>query len=492
MIYLKRIIVLLLSALFLLSGCSYISEDRESETFAETDKYEDCINLRIPMYVYTNYPTDLPLVTDEINKITSEKIGVTVEIVAIEYSTKGNAIELLESEGKTLDLTYGGFNFIPITELAEKYAKETLDLFSEDEKARFMRNGEIYSIPSKIDRATCACIMMRKDLLDKYDIDIDTIKTIDDFDRIAAIIAKNEPNMSIIAPNETEQSFFNKASQWHSLAASTFVLMDGGQSDKVEILYRTELYRKYVSLFYKWNQAGYFPDEMKMDTLRSSRLVSDGSLFAYFYSYKPGVEVEESINCHREMVCLRLNEPFVTSASYGNFSWGVTEDCSAPEAAVKLLNLMFTDPDIMNLLSYGIEGIHYVVNSDGMIDFPEGVTSETCGYCPNIAWEYPNQFITYVREGNSPTLWEDMVEFNDSAVRSKAIGFSFDRTPVNEEYSAVRDVVSKYSGALARGQVNPEEIFPIMDKELDEAGADTVLAEVQRQLDMFLSEQNSN
>ena len=190
------------------------------------------------------------------------------------------------------------------------------------------------------------------------------------------------------------------------------------------------------------------------------------------------------------MVCFKLNEPFATSWPGGIFSWGVTTDCKDPEAAVKLLNLMFTDADIMNLLSYGIEGIHYVVNEDGLIEFPEGVTSETCGYCPNIAWEYPNQFITHVREGNSPTLWNDMEEFNNTAVRSKAIGFSFDKTPVADEYDAVRKVAAKYTSALERGQADPEKILPIMESELEEAGCDIVLAEVQRQFDLFLDQQN--
>ena len=37
---------------------------------------------------------------------------------------------------------------------------------------------------------------------------------------------------------------------------------------------------------------------------------------------------------------------------------------------MKYLNLMYTDPDIMNLLALGVEGVHYEMTDDGTIDFP--------------------------------------------------------------------------------------------------------------------------
>ena len=37
------------------------------------------------------------------------------------------------------------------------------------------------------------------------------------------------------------------------------------------------------------------------------------------------------------------------------------------------MNLMYTDKDIANLISLGIEGKHYVKKADNMIKLPDGV-----------------------------------------------------------------------------------------------------------------------
>ena len=47
---------------------------------------------------------------------------------------------------------------------------------------------------------------------------------------------------------------------------------------------------------------------------------------------------------------------------------------------MKFLNLLYTNAEVINLIDWGIEGVHYVKNEDGTIRYPDGVTAETSTY----------------------------------------------------------------------------------------------------------------
>ena len=147
---------------------------------------------------------------------------------------------------------------------------------------------------------------------------------------------------------------------------------------------------------------------------------------------------------------------------------------------MELLNLMYTDAEIMNLMSYGVEGIHYRKTEAGHFTY---VDEEKRNPFINNAWKVPNQFITDVWEGNPLTLWEDMRKFNEEAIQSCEIGFNFDISPVMTEYFALSDIYSKYKNVLENGLVNPEEGLEAMLEEMYDSGLSDVLAEETRQFE---------
>ena len=152
---------------------------------------------------------------------------------------------------------------------------------------------------------------------------------------------------------------------------------------------------------------------------------------------------------------------------------------------MQLLNLLYTDPEIMNLLSYGVEGVHYVKTEDGHITFPEGKTTN-----PFIgeAWRMPNQFITYVWEGNPLTLWEDMRRFNEESLHDCDYGFNFDISSVFSVYMDLQEIYGRYRRILENGFADPQEGLAEMNRELDAHFIDEVIAEKQRQYDEWKKE----
>lgn len=171
--------------------------------------------------------------------------------------------------------------------------------------------------------------------------------------------------------------------------------------------------------------------------------------------------------------------------------WSITQTCSNPEAAAKVLNMMFTNETVLNYIIFGVEGIDYVKGDvvDGIqtIKYPEGYDMSSVPYTEAYSCGIVgNQFIMYALEGN--TKAEDiafMKEKTETAKLSPIYGFDPDTTNVKTEQSAIGNVVSQYASGLLTGELDPEEYIPKMQEEMKDAGMDNFIAEVQTQLDAW-------
>jgi putative aldouronate transport system substrate-binding protein len=179
------------------------------------------------------------------------------------------------------------------------------------------------------------------------------------------------------------------------------------------------------------------------------------------------------------MVQVSLTDAVVQSSSASSFMLSIARNTTDPVSAMKFINLLYTDADVMNLLANGIEGKHYVIQENGLITRPEGVT-ET-GYQFN-QWEIGNNFLTHVWEGQDPDIWEQMKAFNASGIVSPALGFTFDQSPVKSEVAAVTNVIDQYKIGLESGTLEIEYLDRFI-RELKDAGIDRIIAEKQKQLD---------
>jgi putative aldouronate transport system substrate-binding protein len=148
---------------------------------------------------------------------------------------------------------------------------------------------------------------------------------------------------------------------------------------------------------------------------------------------------------------------------------------------------MYTNAEISNLLTFGIEGRDYVDKDDGTIGYPAGVTAQTVPY-HMVEFLFGNQFMLKVWEGNPPDLRQQALAKNRSMQVSPLLGFTMDTTPVQNELMSMSNVFVQYYGALTSGSVDLDENLPIFLRALDEAGVERFIAEAQRQLDAWRNE----
>jgi putative aldouronate transport system substrate-binding protein len=159
---------------------------------------------------------------------------------------------------------------------------------------------------------------------------------------------------------------------------------------------------------------------------------------------------------------------------------------------MQILNEMYINPKLANILANGVENIHWklVNKKNRTIDYPKGLSVTTSGY-PASAWEWPNEMITYIWADSKPTLWKDTVEFNKNAISSPLSGFTWNNKNVLSEIASCNTVVQKYKNALECGELDPSVYIPRFIHELKVAGVDTIIEEKQRQVDLWLEDQNN-
>ena len=155
---------------------------------------------------------------------------------------------------------------------------------------------------------------------------------------------------------------------------------------------------------------------------------------------------------------------------------------------MKMMNLLYTDAEIVNLLTWGIEGVHYQTLEDGTIDFMDGEDASSCGYWIGDGTSiWGNGFLAKVRKGQDLDVREKCLEINLNAKVSEFLGFSFDQTGLENEISMMTMAIEQYRPTLQCGLYSDEFYNEFMQK-LKDSGIEEYIAAAQEQLDAWVAE----
>lgn len=485
---------LIVMSMLFVSACSSNKGGETPETSGE--QTEKTVELDVAFPIFGAVPKDLPLIQDAINKITREKINATVKLLPISVGNWTQQINLMLAGNEKLDLmvvfgnSYSDLvakgQIVALNKLVEDHGKGITEALDSSLLNAASIKGSIYGVPSIRDFAANSGLLMRKDLVDKYKIDVTKIRTLDDVEATLKIIKENEPDLAPLVTGSGMSPLVGYQT-FDPLGDSIGVLPGYDNDLKVINWYESQVYADLLKKLRNWYTSGLILKDAATNKSTSDELIKSNRGFAYLAGMKPGYVTQVSNSSGVEMVAANLTQPTTTTTNVSSAMWGIPYSSTMPEKAMDFLNLMYSDKDIINLLDYGIEGTHYVVKSDNVIDYPEGVDAQSSGYSMNMGWLFGNQFLSYVFNGDDPKLWEQMDQFNDSSFKSKALGFTFDIEPVKSEYAAVSNAVTEYQLPLETGSVDPDKVLPEFISKLKAAGIDKIIAEKQKQLDEWAS-----
>lgn len=461
--------------------------------------FSDKEQITLKLYMFGEADTaQCEAVSEELSKITREKLNCNVELTRIGFGSYVSQMNLLLSSGEQVDV-FNAFSINlstmansgqirPMRSLLETVGKETYGAISESDWACTTIGDDIYMIPPNKDKAYSLGFMMRKDILDELGISVEEIQSFEDLHDVLVQVKEAHPDMYPVVPD-----FQNVMGMYaiDALNDSLGVLLDpyGSNELKVENFYASSYYYDLCEMMYSWAQEGLIMPDASTNTESSDILMKSGKGFGHFSHMKVGFDAESSNSIGTEIVSWVYKEP-ISNTTKISAGMCIGENTIDEERAMALIDLMYNDPDVSNLCINGIEGVHYVFvdKEKGIIDYPEGKDATTVGYSRQ-AWGWPNEQISYLRKGDSLTLWQDLNAFNQNAIQSPAKGFTFDNSKVLNEVTACQNVSEKYHRALIAGQLDPAVTIPKFLDELDRAGIDTIIKEKQAQLDAWAGKQ---
>ena len=441
-------------------------------------------------------------IEQKINEILEPELNANLDIVVLPWASASQQLQLMLSGDEKIDVFYtqatnavqymNAGQIVDMSELIDKYGTNIKQIYGEDIAKINQVEGFVYGVPNQIERGSIPAVFMRKDLVEKYNIDTSQIKEPKDLESVFETVKAGEPDMTMLYSINDGDTPVTRLFRGDNLSDNNYlgVLMDQTNSTKLENFFATDWFKDTTTMLHNWYQKGYISQDAGTNTENWRTVCKAGNLFSLFFSYHPGtpVEFESSTGYDFEIVPF-YNEPIINSSSYNGVTFSIAQNSENPEKTMEVLDYIYGSSEIMNLLNWGEQDKDYVIEDadNGIINFPEGITSDNAGYNLNLGWELPNQFIAYKWTGSDPQLWEKMEEFNGSAKSSKAVGFLFDSSNCSSEIAALSNIVKQYSGALYSGSGDPDELIPELLEALDDAGINEVIQAKQEQLDAFLA-----
>lgn len=435
------------------------------------------------------------------NEILKEK-GVAMDITFINVGSwqqqtnlllagGSDSVDILPWYGTPLTTYVNNGQALGLTELLEEYGQGIKEEIPEDMLEIGRVNDDIYVLYTDREIANSYGIWMRKDILEETGIDPESIKTLEDCTDLFAKVKELYPDMNCLSGGaggtlQTNTWGWDQISDNNNLG----VMLDNGQAGEIVNLYESEEYENYVRQMREWYEKGYISKDVLSNTDDPSVAMRAGKLFSALSHLKPlfGEQQERSTGCEIEVIELRPAS--LQTQTIQGMMWGISASTQHPEESMILLNEMYTNPELANILINGIEGKSYVYTDKekNLINYPDGVDAVTTPYTAQ-SWIWPGAFETPVWEPYPEDYWNQIDEFNRTALKSKALGFVPDTSEVTNEIAACTNVVAKYHPALMDGALDVDENLKAFQEELRAAGIDKIVETKQKQYEEWLAKQ---
>lgn len=479
----------------MLAGCgsdnASSSNDGSSKSADSSNQDSYTVKILAPGDASTD---DCAKISEAASKITEEKFNTKVELTRVGFGSYDQQVNLTLASSEKLDLMYeycgnvtsaiSSGQIVPITDYLDSYGSDMKSQISDSDWKCVTFNGDIYGVPANKEKATGWGFAMNKEMADATGIDYSSIKTEEELEPLLEKVKEMYPDVYPIVSNNGSMSLMTDQDDLGGDIGS----LESASGDNTTVInyYGTDEYMNEMKLRYDWAQKGLLMPDASTSTENANSLIGAGKGFGRFTNTKPGIEKEMEKEIGKEVVVLEMVKPYTTTTRV-DIVWYVPHNSEKPERAVQVLNEIYTNPDLANLFINGLEGKHYefVDKEKGIVNYPEGVNASNTGYT-SLPWAWPNETISYIWEGLDSDIWDQIQEFNKDATVSPAKGFAWDNTEVQNEVTACANVVAKYGPALECGSLEPETTIPKFLDELKAAGADTIIAEKQKQLDAWL------
>lgn len=341
-------------------------------------------------------------------------------------------------------------------------------------------DGSIFGLSQNIKETNAVAYNMK--YIEKYDIDVDSL---------SADVFQNEQMLSTVYYGEsgdvTAYLAYNNLYSVNlcDISISETVMYDFANSEIVNV-FNNEKSDEYLAKVYDLKNKGLVSAEDCDEFFAVDTYTYTDQVYETDYTY---TDTQGNEKTAEVVVIPNVN----TTGTYlspcvpatGIASWSENKDNT-----FEFLTLLYTDPDIANLIQYGVEGENYFLE-DGKAEYADDNPLYIAG------GYFTNQLITYSQENMAENKQEYMNNYYSSFDAEKIAGFFFDITPVFEEINATNAVywedVNKQLDSTEESLLGIESSdmaasLSEIQARLNEAGINTIIEEAERQLEEWNNE----
>lgn len=486
--------ILALSFTLLISACS-AGKTTESTT-KPSESVSSVAGESLPAvelvwyYGQSKAQSDAQTVEDAVNKYLKDntKLNAKLKLKPVDFGNYDQKLNAVVAGGEVFDLIWTSnwkFSyeqnaakgaFLDMQSLLDKYAPKLKASIKPEYWEDLKVNGKLFAAPNYQIASSQRGMMIQKRFIDKYKLDVSTIKSAKDVEPFLELLKKSEPDViPYSGPFIANAYGLEHVNDY-------LVYRPGDKTFKLVDKATTPEYKQFVEMKRNWFEKGYInKDEASikngLDLRVNGRLaVLDG------VTISPGGEQSEKKNNGGFDV---VAVPFTKSqfSGFASTLTAISRTSQNPERAMMLLELVNSDSKLFNLLSFGVENKHYTKINDQTVK-----VNNDAGYSPNAAWIFGNVTNGYLVEGQPADTWEATKKMNEAAQMKELHGFKIDPEPIKMWMANRKAVEDEFTKALDSGSVDPKTYLPQFTDKVQKSGSEQLIAEVQRQLDAWLKD----
>ena len=420
---------------------------------------------------------------DKMNEYTAEKINVKIDLKMGTWDNWNDKMDQIVNSGEKFDIMFTNNTkyvkqvdlgaFADITDQVQQESPDLYKFIPEKLWEAVKIDGKIYSVPTYKDSSITQYWVFDDKYVQKYKIDVANTKTFEALDPVFTKIKQGEGKNVYPLSLTQGDAFAGMLNDYDDLTVGfkpIGVRIDD-TNHKVVYTFEQPDVMSMLKYLHKWYQAGIInPDAPTKGTPSKGRIFFSAQGF-------PGAEAGWQVNENvAKYDTVQVAKPLYTNSTIQGSLNAISANSDHKAEALKYLQLVNTDQKLRDMLQYGEEGKDFEYVS------PKVVKRLTNTWGP--AGYSEGTFFDMATLSDAPAdQWEQVKKLNEQAISSTSLGFTPDISNLSTEITNCTTTFAKYSYELLTGASDPEKMVPQIKKELESAGMDKIISELQTQLD---------
>lgn len=458
-------------------GSGQESGSSQEESRDSGQKTEDLVELT--WIIQSGPPEGVDAWVEKANEYLAEQIGVKLnlefykkeQISTIRQSNSG--FDIVFTEGNVFYEEQKIGVYADIAPYLETVGKEMHDALPAALWDAVTIDGGIYAVPVYKDISQSFFFFWDTDVCKTYEVDYAQFDSLQSPGLTEALLkikeGTGEPSvpMNWDAPGVVETKYDNMN------LCKVLGIAYGDKEGKVVSVFEQEDVLADLRVLREWYEKGIINSDANVtDT------VPDYKVFQSIQAWPSYADsLAQLMGCN--VGCTQWGDTVMSNTTITACLNTVSSNCKNPEKAVEFLNFVNTDTKFRDMLKYGTEGQDFQYNEDGTVTRLD------------TKWTMPNymvgNFFVNTPEDTEGDQMADIKQQNERAVVSVGVGLTIDRSGFEDELANCNEIYNRYSRDLMTGAADPETVVPQMLEELKSAGLDTIIEQVQAQVDAHLS-----